>query len=138
MRRQLRFDHRARNAAAAVGIIFAAYLNIATDFSSIIQAANYAGSIPNDVPIVNAVQFAIILTVYLVTFSLVATTPLRRAIALTAVPLALLGWAILGLERGSGTLPLGDAGVWNYLPIRASSPSSWRSAAGSSRGGSIR
>lgn len=115
MQRVLRFDHRARDAAAVVGILFAAYLNIATDFSAIIQAANYAGSIPNDVPLVNAVQFSIILGVYLASFSLVATTPLRRAIALTVVPLTLLAWALLGVERGSGTLPLGDAAVWDYL-----------------------
>ncbi|MEP6842999.1 MAG: hypothetical protein ABJA11_05730 [Pseudolysinimonas sp.] len=112
---RLRFDSSARHGIALVGIVFAAYLNIATDFSTIIQAADYAGSIPNDVPYVNAVQFATILAIYLVSFSLLATTAMRRAIALTTVPLVLLGWAFLGIERGDGVLPLGAEPVWSVL-----------------------
>jgi hypothetical protein len=111
----VRFDRSARHGAALVGIAFAAYLTLATDFSTIVQAANYAGTIPNDVPLVNLVQFLTLLAVYLVSFALVATTPMRRAVALTMVPLALLGWAFLGVERRSGVLPLGDSVVWGIL-----------------------
>ncbi|HXR45701.1 MAG TPA: hypothetical protein VN759_12875 [Pseudolysinimonas sp.] len=115
MAERLRFDRHARHAVALVGIVVAAYLNVATDFSTFIQAADYAGSIPNDVPLVNEVQFATILVVYLVSFALVSTTPLRRAVALTMVPLLLLGWAFLSVENGIGVLPLGDAAVWSVL-----------------------
>lgn len=111
----LRFDSPARQGAAMVGIVFAAYLTIATDFSTIIQAADYAGSIPNDVPFVNAVQFATILAIYVASFALVSTTAMRRAVALTAVPVVLLGWAFLGVERGDGVLPLGAESVWSVL-----------------------
>jgi hypothetical protein len=112
---RLRFASPARHGVALVGIVFAAYLNIATDFSTIIQAADYAGSIPNDVPFVNAVQFGTILAIYLVSFALLATTTMRRAVALTVVPLVLLGWAFLGVERGDGVLPLGGEPVWFVL-----------------------
>ncbi len=111
----LRFDRSARHGAALVGIVFAAYLTIATDFSAIIQAADYAGSIPSDVPLVDEVQFATILTLEAVSLAALATTAMRRAIALTAVPLVLLGWAFLSTERGDGVLPLGDSGVWAVL-----------------------
>jgi hypothetical protein len=110
-----RFDRRALQGAALVGVVFGAYLTIATDFSAVIQAAGYAGSIPSDVPLVNEVQFATILAVFLFSFAVLAVTPMRRAIALTSVPLVLLGWAFLGVERGNGVLPLGDATVWSVL-----------------------
>ena len=111
----LRFDRSARHGAALVGIVFAGYLTIASDFSSLVQAANYAGTIPNDVPLLEFVQFATLLVVSLVSFALVATTPMRRAVTLTLVPLVLLGWAFLGVEQASGVLPLGDATIWSVL-----------------------
>jgi hypothetical protein len=111
----LRFDRSARHGAALVGIVFAGYLTIASDFSTLVQAANYAGTIPNDVPLLEFVQFATLLAVSLVSFALVATTPMRRAVTLTLVPLVLLGWAFLGIEQSSGVLPLGDATVWSVL-----------------------
>src|SRR6185312_1388578 len=111
----LRFDRSARHGAALVGIVFAAYLTIASDFSTLVQAANYAGTIPNDVPLVEFVQFLTLLAVWLVSLALVATTPMRRAVTLTLVPLVLLGWAFLGIEQSSGVLPLGDATLWAVL-----------------------
>ena len=111
----LRFDRRALLGAAFVGVVFGSYLMIATDFSAVIQAADYAGSIPSDVPLVNEVQFATILAVFVASFAALAITPMRRAVVLTSVPLVLLGWAFLGVERGNGVLPLGDAAVWSVL-----------------------
>ena len=111
----LRFDRRALQGVALVGVVLGAYLTIATDFSAVVQAADYAGSIPSDVPLVNEVQFATILAGFAFSFAVLAVTPLRRSIVLTSVPLVLLGWAFLGVERGDGVLPLGDAVVWSVL-----------------------
>jgi hypothetical protein len=111
----LRFDRSARHGGALVGIAFAAYLTVASDFGTLVQAANYAGTIPNDVPLVEFVQFLTLLAVFLVSFALIATSPMRRAVTLTVMPLVLLGWAFLGIEQSSGVLPLGDATIWAVL-----------------------
>jgi hypothetical protein len=55
MASELRFDRNARYGAALVGVLFAGYLNIATDFTAFIQAANYAGALGTDVPAVDFV-----------------------------------------------------------------------------------
>lgn len=111
----LRFDRDARHAAALVGVGFAAFLSISSDFSEVVQAVNYAQPLPDDVPLLEFVQFATLLAFYLISFALIATTPVRRAVTLTVVPLLLLGWAFLGIERSSGVLPLGDSRIWGVL-----------------------
>lgn len=47
---ELRFDRAARYGAAIVGMLFATFLAIATDFSAVVQSAVYAGTIRNNTP----------------------------------------------------------------------------------------
>ncbi|MEZ3161960.1 hypothetical protein AB1K54_15705 [Microbacterium sp. BWT-B31] len=60
---ELRFDRSARCGASIVGMLFATYLAIATGFSAVVQSAVYAGTIRNDTPLVNIVQFVVIVGV---------------------------------------------------------------------------
>lgn len=115
----LRFDRNARYGAAMVGVIFAGYVNIATDFSAFIQAANYAGVLGTDVPAVDLAEFLLCLSLYVVSFSVFPTSPARRLMAVTLACVVLLLWAAIGIERGVGNivepvelwLVLGDQGM---------------------------
>lgn len=100
----VRFDRNARYGAAMVGVMFAAYLNIATDFSAFIEAANYAGELGTDVPIVDFLQFLVILGLYITSFVLMPTTGARRLGAVTLACVVLLLWATIGIERGIGNI----------------------------------
>ncbi len=100
----VRFDRNARYGAAIVGVMFAAYLNIATDFSAFIQAANYAGALGTDVPTVDFVQFVLIVGIYLATFIIVPASGTRRLGAVTLTCVVLFLWATIGIERGVGNI----------------------------------
>lgn len=99
-----RFDANARYGAAIVGVLFAASLNIATDFSAFIQASNYAGSLGTDVPLVNVVQFLTIVGLYVASFSIMPVDGARRVAAVTLACTVLFTWATLGIERGTGSI----------------------------------
>ncbi|MGK9147959.1 hypothetical protein KXS11_10070 [Plantibacter flavus] len=101
---RLRFDTGARYGAALVGVLFAGYLNIATDFSAFIQASNYAGSLGTDVPLVNVVQFLTIVGLYVASFSIMPVDGARRVAAVTLACTVLFTWATLGIERGTGSI----------------------------------
>ncbi|MFC8681340.1 hypothetical protein ACFT30_07415 [Microbacterium ureisolvens] len=110
----LRFDRGARYGAAIVGTLAATYLMIATDYSAIVQTATYAGTIRNDTPIVDVVQFILILGMFVASLALLPTPGMRRLGGITLVCVVLLLWATLGLERGSGqiTQPLA---LWSFV-----------------------
>ena len=101
---ELRFDRNARYGAALVGVMFAAFLNIATDFSAFLQAANYAGALGTDVPAVDFVEFLLILGLYVTSFAIMPTTGARRLGAVTLACVVLLLWATVGIERGIGNI----------------------------------
>ncbi|SFR94611.1 hypothetical protein SAMN04487846_0988 [Microbacterium sp. cf046] len=101
---EVRFDRNARYGAAMVGVMFAAFLNIATDFSAFIQAANYAGALGTDVPAVDFVQFVVLLGLYIASFILMPASGARRLGAVTLASVVLLLWATVGIERGIGNI----------------------------------
>ncbi|GAA3204220.1 hypothetical protein [Microbacterium terregens] len=101
---ELRFDRNARYGAALVGVLFAGFLNIATDFSAFIQAANYAGALGTDVPAVDFAEFVLILGIYITAFVLMPASGARRLGAVTLACVVLLLWATIGIERGIGNI----------------------------------
>ena len=109
-----RFDRNARYGAALVGVLFAAYLNIATDFSAFIQASNYDGSLGSDVPLVNFVQFFTIMGLYVVAIAILPVDASRRVSAITLVCTILFTWATLGIERGTGNI-VQPVGFWQFV-----------------------
>lgn len=104
MRPNLRFDSGARYGAGVVAACFGGYLAAATDFSAIVQSANYAGTIRTDVPLVNVAQFVLILATFVFAFAILPTPPGRRVAAVTLAFVALCLWATFGLERGTGRI----------------------------------
>lgn len=114
MEDRFRFDRNARYGAALVGFLFAAYLNIATDFSAYIQASNYDGSLGTDVPLVNFVQFATIMGLYVVSIVILPVDTARRVSAVTLVCTVLFMWATLGIERGTGNI-VQPVAFWQFV-----------------------
>ncbi|MCT9819404.1 hypothetical protein N3K63_03785 [Microbacterium sp. W1N] len=110
----LPFDRSARYGAAVVAMLFATYLVTATDFSAIVQSETYAGTIRNDAPLVNLVQFVIILGAMVTALWLLPTSGTRRLAGVTLVCVVLFLWAALGLERGDGTLTQPPA-LWDFV-----------------------
>jgi hypothetical protein len=100
----LRFGRGARYGAAIVGMLAATYIAAATDFSGIIQSETYAGTIRNDTPIVNVLQFVVVLGGMVASLLLLPTSWTRRVWGATVVVVALCVWATLGLERGAGMI----------------------------------
>jgi len=98
------FDAGARYGAGVVGMLFATYLAIATDFSAILQSETYAGTIRNDVPAVNIFQFVLILAAMTASLAVLPTPGMRRVGGVTAVWVILCLWATFGLERGVGNI----------------------------------
>lgn len=111
---ELRFDRNARYGAAMVGVIFAGYVNVATDFSAFIQAANYAGVLGTDVPAVDLAEFVLCLSLYVVSFSVFPTSFARRLSAVTLACVVLFLWAAIGIERGIGTI-VEPSELWLFL-----------------------
>jgi hypothetical protein len=109
-----RFDRNARYGAALVGVLFAGYLNIATDFSTFIQAANYAGALGTDVPAVDFAEFVLILAIYVAAFVLMPASGARRLGAVTLACVALLLWATVGIERGVGNI-VDPVAFWTFI-----------------------
>lgn len=97
-----------------VGVMFASYLNIATDFSAFIQAANYAGALGTDVPAVDFVQFVLIVGIYLASFIIMPASGTRRLCAVTLACVVLFLWATIGIERGVGNITE-PVELWSFL-----------------------
>lgn len=114
MATDLRFGRGARYGAAIALELFATYLATVTDFSAILQAESYSGSIRNDVPIVDAVQFVVIVGVMSAAVLLLPTSGARRVGALTLVCVTFFLWATFGLLRGAGHL-IEPAGLWSFV-----------------------
>lgn len=100
-----------RYGAALVGVLFATYLNAATDFTAYIVSAGYAGSLGSDVPLLNIVQFATIVVLYVVSFALIPGSAARRLAAVTLAVVVLMLWATFGILRGTGRIPEAS-GFW--------------------------
>ena len=101
---ELRFDRGARYGAAVVGMAAATYLAAVTDFSGIVQSETYAGTIRNDAPVVNIVQFVVIVGGMATSLLLLPTSWTRRVWGVTVVVMSMCLWATLGLERGAGLI----------------------------------
>lgn len=110
----LPFDRTARYGAAIVCMIFGVYLGTATDFSAIVQSATYAGTIHTDVPLLNVVQFILVLAAMLTAVVLLPTSGWRRLAAFTLVCVVLFLWATFGLQRGAGNL-IHPVAFWRFV-----------------------
>ncbi len=136
----LRFDRGARYGAAIVAAMFGTYLAVASDFSAIVQAQMYAGTITNDMPYVDTLQFVLVVTTLVAAFAVLPTSPMRRVGGVTLACVALFLWATFGLLRGAGHLahldPLWEvvlnqgfiallAGVGGWVVARGRHPLSW-------------
>jgi len=104
MAEPVRFDRNARYGAALVGTLFATYLCVSTDFSAYVQAANYAGTLGTDQPLVDFFEFVLMLGVFVASFITAPTTSARRLGAVTLAAVVLLLWAAVGIERGVGNI----------------------------------
>jgi hypothetical protein len=100
----LRFTPNARYGLALMGVVFATYLNISTDFTTYIQGTNYAGSVGGDFSALTVVQFAMIVVLYVVSFAIFPVSGERRLAAITLACVVLFLWATLGIERGVGNV----------------------------------
>ncbi|WP_396656001.1 hypothetical protein [Microbacterium sp.] len=98
------FDRGARYGSALVGTLFAGYLCIATSFDAFIEATNYAGAIGTDVPLVDLVEFLLILGLFIAAFTVMLASGARRLGAVTLACVVLLLWATLGIQRGIGNI----------------------------------
>jgi len=114
MTEPLRFDRSARYGAALVGTLFAGYLCIATSFDAFIQASNYAGALGTDVPLVDLVEFILILGLFIASFSIMPGSPARRIGAVTLACVVLLLWATVGIERGIGNIT-DPVWLWTFV-----------------------
>lgn len=110
----LRFDRAARYGAAIVCMLFGAYLGVATDFSAIVQSESYAGTIRTDTPLLNLVQFLLVVGVMLAAVILLPTSGWRRLGAVTLVCVVLFMWAALGLQHAGGII-VQPAAFWRFL-----------------------
>lgn len=136
----LRFDRGPRYGAAIVAAMFGTYLAIASDFSAIVQAETYAGTVTNDMPFVDGLQFVLVVATLVAAFTLLPTSPMRRVGGVTLACVALFLWATFGLLRGAGHLAQLDplwsvvlnqgfvallAGVGGWVIARGRHPLSW-------------
>jgi hypothetical protein len=104
----------ARYGLALVGVIFATYLNISTDFSTYIEGDAYAGSVGSDLSALVVVQFVMIVLLYVGSFAIFPVSPARRLAAVTLACVVLFLWATLGIERGVGNV--GEPVVlWSFV-----------------------
>lgn len=110
----LHFGPQARYGAALVGTLFAGYLCIVTSFDAFIEANDYAGAIGTDVPLVDVVEFILILGILVVSFSIMPVSGARRLAAVTLACVVLLLWATVGIERGVGNITEPVA-LWTFL-----------------------
>ncbi len=108
------FDRGARYGAALVGTLFAGYLCIVTDFEAFIEASNYAGAIGTDVPLVDLVEFVLILALFVTSFAIMPASGARRLAAVTLACAVLLLWAAIGIERGIGNITAPVA-FWSFV-----------------------
>lgn len=114
MSRELRFDANARYGAALVGVLFAGYLSVATDYSAFVQAANYAGVLGTDIPAVDLFEFLLTLGLFVTAFSMFPTSAARRLSAVTLTCVVLFLWATIGIERGVGNV-LEPVHLWVFV-----------------------
>ncbi|SDQ59583.1 hypothetical protein [Microbacterium sp. cf332] len=130
----------ARYGAAVVAAMFATYLAVAFDFSAIVQAELYAGTITNDMPFVDVLQFLLVVVALTVALALLPTAATRRVGGITLSCVTLFLWATFGLLRGAGHLASLDplwsvvlnqgfvallAGVGGWVIARGRHPASW-------------
>lgn len=108
------FDAGARYGAALGGVLFAGYLSASTDYSALVQAANYAGVLGTDIPAVDIFEFLITLGLFVAAFSIVPVSSVRRLVAVTLTCVVLFVWATLGIERGVGNL-VEPADFWVFV-----------------------
>lgn len=97
-------DAGTRYGIALVGVLFAGYLNIATGFTTFLQAVDFGGTLGSDNSIVNAVQFLTILGIYVAAFAIAPASGGRRLAAITLACVVLLLWATFGIERSVGNI----------------------------------
>lgn len=97
-------DAGTRYGIALVGVLFAAYLNIATGFTTFLQAVNFGGTLGSDDSIVNAVQFLTIVGLYIASFAIAPAPGAHRLAAITLACVVLFLWATLGIERSIGNV----------------------------------
>lgn len=98
------FDAGTRYGIALVGVLFAAYLNIATGFTTFLQAVDFGGTLGSDDSVVNAVQFLTIVGLYVASFAIAPAPGAHRLAAITLACVVLFLWATLGIERSIGTI----------------------------------
>jgi hypothetical protein len=111
---ELRFDRGARYGAAIVATLFGTYLLIATSFGAIVKAENYVGTIRSDIPLLNIVQFLIIVVTLVTALILLPTSEAHRLGGVTLQIVVLMLFATLGLEQASGNLP-DRSGFWQFV-----------------------
>ncbi|MCI1020417.1 hypothetical protein HWD99_17460 [Microbacterium sp. C5A9] len=114
MSRDLKFDANARYGAALVGVLFAGYLSVATDYSAFVQAANYAGVLGTDIPAVDLFEFLLTLGLFVTAFSMFPASAARRLSAVTLTCVVLFLWATIGIERGVGNV-LEPVQLWVFV-----------------------
>ena len=108
------FDTGTRYGIALVGVLFAAYLNVATGFTTFLQAVDYGGTLGSDQSIVNAVQFLTILGLYVAAFAIAPAPGSRRLAAITLACVVLFLWATFGIERSIGNISE-PVGFWLFV-----------------------
>jgi hypothetical protein len=108
------FDRSARYGAALVTTLFAGYLCIASSFDAFIEASNSAGAIGTDVPLVDLIEFLLILGLFVAAFTIMPASGARRLGAVTLACVVLLMWATIGIQRGVGNIrhPIP---LWSFL-----------------------
>lgn len=114
MAEPLRFDRNARYGAALVGTLFASYLCVSTDFSAFVEAANYAGTLGTDQPLVDFFEFVLMLGLFVASFVIAPTSGYRRLAAVTLASVVLLLWATVGIERGVGNI-VEPVAFWTFI-----------------------
>jgi len=108
------FDAGTRYGIALVGVLFAAYLNIDTGFTTFLQAVDFGGTLGSDQSIVNAVQFVLIVGLYVAAFAIAPAPGSRRLAAITLACVVLFLWATFGIERSVGNVAE-PVGFWLFV-----------------------
>jgi len=107
-------DAGTRYGIALVGVLFAAYLNVATGFTTFLQAVDFGGTLGSDNSIVNAVQFILIVGLYVAAFAIAPAPGSRRLAAVTLACVVLFLWATFGIERSIGNI-VEPVDVWLFV-----------------------
>lgn len=114
MAQTAKFDPRVRYGVAVTAMVYSTYLACATDFSAVIRSENYEGAISSDIPLLNALQFLLVVAGMVFALAILPGDGYRRLGGVTLASVTLFLWATFNLLRGAGVVTEPVA-FWDFV-----------------------